>query len=131
LEKFVSGALPNVMVERTRTGPGTNRVCYGCEQPIAPTQLQDDIELGRTVMVRLHRECFLMWQAEMSRLGRVISGGSGELLDLEAFRRRIARQTRLLTLSVDIRVLASQARIRSREARRRAEQSLARSRAGM
>ena len=45
-------------------GPGTGRVCDGCDQPIAPEDVEYEWEADEGRVVRLHRECVELLEAE-------------------------------------------------------------------
>lgn len=129
LSKIVAGTLPNASIKRARTGFGTDRVCHGCDQRIKPTEFQDELEVARTVVLRLHRQCFTVWQEEMAKLGREIGGGCAELSATIRFRRLAADQAEFLAASVNARVLTWQTRELSRDVRRRTQMGIARARA--
>ena len=58
LSKLADGSLPAVPIDKVWAGHGTGRVCYACEQPITPQEIEDEVEVGGAVVLVLHAECF-------------------------------------------------------------------------
>ncbi|HET7379877.1 MAG TPA: hypothetical protein VFJ24_07550 [Gaiellales bacterium] len=62
LAKLTSGALPNVCVTRVWAGKGGGHICNGCDSPISVSEGELEVELGKTLVLRLHQQCFRIWQ---------------------------------------------------------------------
>jgi hypothetical protein len=55
--------LPRDSPARMWAGPGTDQPCDGCDRAIGSNETEHEVEVsGRAI--RLHRECFLIWEAE-------------------------------------------------------------------
>jgi hypothetical protein len=70
LSKVAAGSLPDVRVSRVWAGPGTTRPCYGCDEAIAASEIEVEVELAGAVGLRLHQRCFQMWQEALVKVRR-------------------------------------------------------------
>src|SRR2546425_2449752 len=77
LARIADGCLPNIEIRQVWAGWGGGRTCNGCEQPITTTEIEDEVELGGAVVLRLHRRCFTIWQEALEKPAREIRGGGG------------------------------------------------------
>ena len=114
LSKLADGSLPAVSIQKVWAGHGTGRVCYACEQPITPHEIEDEVEVGGAVVLVLHAECFRLWQAALTQ-SRQISGGSGVL---SAWSERLAAHQALLATSARLCATTRKTRAQSRRLRR-------------
>jgi hypothetical protein len=62
LSRLSAGSLLAVHVTKVGAGKGTGRRCDGCDQPITATEIENEVELARAVILRLHGQCFSIWQ---------------------------------------------------------------------
>jgi hypothetical protein len=75
LSKVAAGALPDIRVSRVWAGPGSARPCYGCDEAIAATEIEMEVELAGAVSLRLHQRCLRTWQEALVKARR---GAVGE-----------------------------------------------------
>jgi hypothetical protein len=73
--KLAAGALPDVRVESVWAGPGTGRLCAGCDAPIPPSETEVEIDLAGEVVLCLHQRCFSVWQERVRVVQRARQGG--------------------------------------------------------
>jgi hypothetical protein len=59
-----TGALPCEDEEKMWAGRGVGRLCMACTEPIAPTEVEFEVELGSGQTLRLHRDCHRIWTEE-------------------------------------------------------------------
>jgi hypothetical protein len=45
-------------------GFGTGGICTACEQPIEPSEVEVDCDLGPSGVLRLHQRCHEFWMRE-------------------------------------------------------------------
>jgi hypothetical protein len=64
---LATGALPPANGTRSWAGRGTGRTCRVCNEPIAPDQIEHEIEAPDSVLV--HQACLIIWRDE-SRVTR-------------------------------------------------------------
>ena len=74
--KLVTGTLPRGEIQKVWVGLGTGRQCSACDRPITPAEIEHEADLVAGSTLRLHRSCLGVWEAEVSRYGREIGGGS-------------------------------------------------------
>jgi hypothetical protein len=60
----MTGALPRVAGYRTWSWVATGLSCDGCGEPVGGGEIQHDVEVDGTVVLRLHPECFHAWLSE-------------------------------------------------------------------
>lgn len=61
-EKILAGTLPKEHCHATWYGPGKgDRICVGCELPIAAGEVEIECDLPDGRMIRLHRICYEVW----------------------------------------------------------------------
>jgi len=60
------GWLPVYVPERISAGYGSGSKCHACGQPIAPGEIEYDVEDPRngTARLSLHMGCYVSWQTE-------------------------------------------------------------------
>ena len=58
--KLRSGRLPRVWPLRLSADPGAGGMCDACDRPLLPAQMMMTLR-GRDLVVRLHADCFLLW----------------------------------------------------------------------
>lgn len=74
--KLDAGTLPRIATGTIWAGRGTGQRCNGCDQPITLAEIEHEVERRDADTLRFHRECLHVWQAEVGRGRREISGGS-------------------------------------------------------
>ena len=77
--RFASGAIP--ALEPTKVCGGTSTsgdsTCAGCAERILVGQIEYEVQFANTLVFRLHRACYVIWQDERGSVPREIRGGSG------------------------------------------------------
>jgi hypothetical protein len=53
-------------------GRGSGDLCALCIEPIAPTEIEFEVELSSGAVLRVHRRCHQLWEEEC---GAVVRGG--------------------------------------------------------
>ena len=72
--KLQRGRLPYTSAARLSGGPGGGGACDACDEPLMATQLVMAVPMGARI-VRLHADCFLLWDHERRVEGSIeISG---------------------------------------------------------
>jgi hypothetical protein len=56
-----AGALPRLAGYRTWSWVSTGRTCDGCGERVGAAEIQHDVDVGGTIVLRLHPECFRAW----------------------------------------------------------------------
>jgi hypothetical protein len=56
-----TGALPRVDAYRTWSWVSTGRTCDGCGEVVGAAEIQHDVDVNGTIVLRLHPECFRAW----------------------------------------------------------------------
>lgn len=59
--RVVSGALPPATRYRTWSWVSTGRTCDGCGDIVGAAEIQHDVDVDGSVLLRLHPECFRAW----------------------------------------------------------------------
>ena len=68
-QKIEDGTLPRHDPARTWAGPGVGEPCVVCEDPIARTETEYELQFGPDLnSLRFHRECQAAWDAERRRI---------------------------------------------------------------
>jgi hypothetical protein len=68
-QKLEEGTLPREDPARTWAGPGLGQRCVVCEEPIARTETEYELQFGIDLRsLRFHRLCQAAWDAERSRV---------------------------------------------------------------
>ena len=62
------GELPCEETGKVWAGRGTGTHCPACGEPIEPTQIEFEVVLGASTVLRLHRLCHQLWQEECQTL---------------------------------------------------------------
>ena len=66
--KVTAGVLLNIEVTKVWVGKTTGSQCYGCDHAIAPSEIEVEVELAGSLVLRLHQVCFGIWQAHVGTL---------------------------------------------------------------
>ena len=78
--RLASGAIP--ALEPTKvcggTSTGGDSTCAGCAERILMGQIEYEVQFANTLVFRLHRACYVIWQEERGSVQREISGSSGQ-----------------------------------------------------
>jgi hypothetical protein len=56
-----TGALPRPDAYRTWSWVSTGRTCDGCGEVVGAAEIQHDVDVNGTIVLRLHPECFRAW----------------------------------------------------------------------
>lgn len=64
LSKLTVRKLPTVPLSRVWVGEGTGATCDVCERPIAPGEVEYEVNIKRVSVLHFHRECFVVWDRE-------------------------------------------------------------------
>ena len=83
--KVAAGLLPRGRPSKMWVGPGTGKICDGCEQPITKDDREYEFDLPGRPILRLHQACMEAWQVH-----RPIQGGSANSFTLDTSAARIA-----------------------------------------
>jgi hypothetical protein len=67
--KLGTGALPTRDPVQVRLGYGRGQPCSACEHPIPLSEPEYEFDAGKGRTVRLHLECYGLWEAERRRGG--------------------------------------------------------------
>jgi hypothetical protein len=59
------GTLPRKPPIKLWASPGNEQPCIACEQPILKSQVEYELEYERPVAIRLHSECYGIWEATL------------------------------------------------------------------
>jgi hypothetical protein len=59
--RLVAGDLPRPAAYRTWSWVSTGRVCDGCREIVGAAEIQYDVDVNGTIVLRLHPECFRAW----------------------------------------------------------------------
>ena len=62
-DKLARGLLPTVKPLKTWVGHGNGRPCDGCGQPVTAPDWEYELEFADERIVRLHKNCFAVWNA--------------------------------------------------------------------
>ncbi|HEU5321147.1 MAG TPA: hypothetical protein VFX28_10115 [Methylomirabilota bacterium] len=68
-DKLDRGVLPREAPGKMYAGFGQGHPCDGCDQPIAPTQVEYELDSSEGRSIRLHLGCAGLWEAERRRRG--------------------------------------------------------------
>ncbi len=60
-QRVGTGALPRVTGYRTWSWVSTGRACDGCGEIVGAAEIQHDVDVNGTIVLRLHLECFRAW----------------------------------------------------------------------
>jgi hypothetical protein len=63
LRRVETGELPRLTGYRTWSWVSTGRACDGCGEAVGAAEIEYDVEMDRTIVLRLHPECFRAWFA--------------------------------------------------------------------
>ncbi len=74
-ERIERGVLPVMVPQRIYGGYGSGDVCVACDQPIAPSQIDYEVDGPKPGMpLHFHFVCHVLWQLECARA----LGGGGQ-----------------------------------------------------
>jgi hypothetical protein len=73
------GRLPVFLPDCISAGYGSGSKCHACDQPIAPSEIEYDVQDPRnaTARLRLHLGCYVLWQTECVKRIRTEHQDSG------------------------------------------------------
>jgi hypothetical protein len=74
--KLRGGRLPRVWPLILSADPGAGGTCDACDRPLRPAQMMMTLR-GRDLVVRLHADCFLLWddiRCETARAQELVEG---------------------------------------------------------
>jgi hypothetical protein len=74
--RLAAGTLPRAKPEKIWARLGNGKTCSGCDRPITRGEVEHEVDALDHGTGRFHRTCLDIWQAEVARYGREISGGS-------------------------------------------------------
>jgi hypothetical protein len=64
-QKLADGRLPHDSIPRVWGGPSDGETCNACGESVTkPALIMEGIALGGTAPLRLHVQCFYMWDGE-------------------------------------------------------------------
>jgi hypothetical protein len=63
-EMVETGQLPCDESGKVWAGRGSGTHCAACGEPIESAQIEFEVPLGPTAVLRLHRACYRIWQEE-------------------------------------------------------------------
>jgi hypothetical protein len=66
--KITAGLLPRDRPQKIRVGPGSDKACDGCEQPITKEQREYEFDPPGWPTIRLHSECLGVWHVERMKI---------------------------------------------------------------
>jgi hypothetical protein len=78
--RVTAGALPRVTGYKTWSWVATGLPCDGCGELVGAAEIQHDVDVDGTIVLRLHAECFLAWLEGAYSEG----GASGSLRNASA-----------------------------------------------
>ena len=59
-----TGELPCEETGKVWAGRGSGTHCAACGEPIESSQIEFEVQLGTSTILRLHRQCHQIWQEE-------------------------------------------------------------------
>jgi hypothetical protein len=59
--RVTAGTLPRMTGYRTWSWVSTGRTCDGCGEAVGAAEIQHDVDVNGTIVLRLHPECFRAW----------------------------------------------------------------------
>jgi len=65
-QRIEQGTLPEMLPQRIAAGYGTGHTCVACDQKIASTQIEYEVE-GAGTLLCFHLGCHVVWQLECAR----------------------------------------------------------------
>jgi hypothetical protein len=72
--KIAAGLLPRDRPQRVWVGPGSNKLCDGCEEPITKEQREYEFDPPGWPTIRLHSDCLAAWHVERMKINAVEIG---------------------------------------------------------
>ena len=76
-EKLADGRLPHDSIPRMWGGPGAGETCDACEEIVTKPQMLMEGLSENGHGIRMHVQCFYMWDTERRAIGHEPSGPSG------------------------------------------------------
>jgi hypothetical protein len=62
--RVIAGELPRLAGFRIWSWVSTGRTCDGCGEVVGAAEIQHDVDVDGTIVLRLHPECFRAWSVE-------------------------------------------------------------------
>jgi hypothetical protein len=69
--KIAAGLLPRDRPQRVWVGPGSDKTCDGCGQPITKEQREYEFDPPGWPTIRLHSDCLGLWHVERMKINAV------------------------------------------------------------
>jgi hypothetical protein len=66
--KVAAGLLPRYRPDRVWVGPGSDKVCDGCDQAITKEQREYEFDPPGSPTIRLHSDCLAAWHVERMKI---------------------------------------------------------------
>ena len=88
--KIAAGLLPRDRPQKVWVGPGSDKACDACEQPITKEQREYEFDPPGWPTIRLHSECLGLWHVERMKINAAAIHGDGTLSSLNTSAVRIA-----------------------------------------
>jgi hypothetical protein len=77
--KITAGLLPRDRPQKVWIGPGSDKVCDGCDQPITKEQREYEFDPPGWPTIRLHAECLELWHVERMKINAAAFHEEGDL----------------------------------------------------
>jgi hypothetical protein len=85
--KIAAGLLPRDRPQRIWVGPGSDKTCDGCEEPITKEQREYEFDPPGWPTIRLHSDCLAAWHIERMKINAAdIDTSNDTSLDTTAVR---------------------------------------------
>ena len=78
-DKLANGVLPHDSIPRVWGGPGQGERCDGCEEIVAKPQMLMEGISEDSHGIRMHVQCFYIWDNERQAVGHEPSAPSGSM----------------------------------------------------
>jgi hypothetical protein len=72
--KITAGLLPRDRPQKVWVGPGSDKACDGCEQPITKEQREYEFDPPGWPTIRLHTDCLGVWHLERMKINAAVIG---------------------------------------------------------
>jgi hypothetical protein len=67
LDKILLGGLPVPIDEKVWVGPGSLKLCNGCDEPIKAEDREFELDVLNALTLRFHAECYAAWFGFIAR----------------------------------------------------------------